>query len=283
MQNSKKDLIKYILILITFFFVPLTSCDEDDPVTPAEEHFEAEGVILKSSGIKIAEIFQGITNDTLRAPANAIGDHMDVKFYNSAKEEIEPPNDENMSLGWEIDDKDILDIWQHEGEEGGFELHLKGLKAGSTNIEFFVLHHDHKDYRSGKFPVNVEASENSHGEPIGFVIEDEESGTILATVNNSDSSIVGSLNIKAGNTSDHMEVTFFDSQNVQFSPNVPPHSLGIELSDSSKAIITGQTVNEPWAFKIQGVSSGQTSISIKLMHDGNVGETFLPLTINVTE
>ncbi|MCP5063069.1 MAG: hypothetical protein GY936_11490 [Ignavibacteriae bacterium] len=155
MQNSKPRLGKYLLIILTIILIPLISCDEEDPVSPTEEHFEAEGVVLRTSGIKIAEIYRGETADTLSATVSEVGDHITVSFYDSDKNEINAPNEENDKLAWEIGDETILKVGQHEGEEGGFEFHLEGLKEGISSIELFIVHHEHNDFRSGKIPVKV--------------------------------------------------------------------------------------------------------------------------------
>ncbi|MEE9431577.1 MAG: hypothetical protein V3V16_11080 [Melioribacteraceae bacterium] len=154
MQKSFKFLAQFML-LFSVVIIGLSSCDEKDPVSPAEEHFEAEGLVLRTSGIKLAEIFRGETSDTLSLLKDILGDHIEVTFYDSEKKEIAPPNDEHIKFAWTVDDPLILGVHQHEGEEGGFEFHLKGLKVGETQIEFFIKHNDHNDYRSGKFPVKV--------------------------------------------------------------------------------------------------------------------------------
>lgn len=143
--------ISILLIILLFSF----GCS-DDPVSTQEEHFEAEGVVFLQSGIKIAEIFRGVTSDTLFAPVDSMSAGIDVKFYNSNQEIIEPPDDPDLTFAWEIDNALILDVWQHPGEEGGFEFHLEGLSADTTFIEFFILHEGHADFRSGKIPVVVQ-------------------------------------------------------------------------------------------------------------------------------
>lgn len=140
------------VIIFSFFMI---SCS-DDPVTPQEEHFEAEGIVFLQSGILIAEIFRGVTSDTLIAPVDSMTAGIDVKFYNSNQEIIDPPNDPEITFAWEIDDPAVVDVWQHPGAEGSFEFHLEGLVAGTTLIEFFTLHEGHADFRSGKISVAVQ-------------------------------------------------------------------------------------------------------------------------------
>ncbi len=148
--------IKYILFAL-LLVVFITSCDDEAGITdPPEEHFEAEGLILSSSGMVVASIFQGVTEDTLYVPLGEMTDHMEVTFYDSDQNEIEPPADEDKTLVWEIENTTVIDVHQHEGEEGGYELHLVGLSAGITEIEFFISHEGHNDFRSYPIPVKVQ-------------------------------------------------------------------------------------------------------------------------------
>lgn len=140
------------LIIFSLFFI---TCS-DDPVTPQEDHFEAEGMVFYQSGIKIAEIFRGVTQDTLSIGAGVEGPHTEIKFYNSKKEEIDPPDYTKQPLAWELADTTIAQIEQHAGEEGSYEFHLVGKHTGYTNVEFFIMHEGHADFRSGKIPIKVQ-------------------------------------------------------------------------------------------------------------------------------
>jgi len=236
-------------------------------------------MVFYSSGMEIGRVEKGITNDTLIAPAGGLSDHIDIKFIAEDGSEFTKDPDAPQTLAWEFENPNIADIWQHEGEEGSFEFHLKGLQVGETNVEFFAMHNDHHDYRSGKIPVKVINVDSSYGVPIGLEITDEVSGSILVSVNNS--TVVGQLSVISSDTTDHMIVEFFDSNIRHFQPAVPPHSLLVEVGDESIISITGQSSDEPWAFKIIGKKSGETTITIKLMDDGNVGKSFEPITVKV--
>ncbi len=144
--------------LILFLFIGLytfNSCSKGDPLSPAEEHFEAEGMVFYESGIKIAEIFRGVTQDTFYVFASQMTAGIEVKFLSPEKQEIDPPDYKKQPLAWEIQDTSIVSIWQYEGEEGSYEFHLAGKKPGTTQIEFFILHEGHPDFRSEKIPVKV--------------------------------------------------------------------------------------------------------------------------------
>lgn len=143
-----------ILLLFIIFTLLLVSC-KDDPLEPDMDHFEAEGIVFYQSGIKIGEIFRGVTQDTLYAQVGDTSVHIEVKFFDSNKNELDPPDHTKQPFAWEIQDTTIVGTWQHPGEEGSYEFHLVGKQTGLTNIEFFIMHEGHADFRSGKIPVKV--------------------------------------------------------------------------------------------------------------------------------
>lgn len=151
-------------LFIFLIIILINSCEEDDPIKPQEDHFEAIGVVLYESGIEIARILRGETADTLIVEEGERTSHIDVKFFDEDENIIDPPESEEQILDWEFEDPAIAGIWQHEGEEGGFEIHLEGLSAGETNVEFFIVHEAHADYRSGKIPVRIEPSQGGNNE-----------------------------------------------------------------------------------------------------------------------
>lgn len=148
------------MIFLAFFaiIVMFQGCKkEESPVTPVEDHFEAEGVLLTSSGIPVASIFRGVSTDTLKVPLGASTDHMDVKFYDANRNVIEPPTDEDKKLSWSIADTSMVELWRHADEpDAEYEIHLRGKKAGMTTLELFIVHEGHNDFRSGPFKVLVQ-------------------------------------------------------------------------------------------------------------------------------
>ena len=264
------------LFIFSLFFI---SCS-DDPVTPQEDHFEAEGIVFLESGIMIAEIFRGVTTDTLFAPEGALSAGIDVKFYNSNKEMINPPNSAEQTFAWEIDNPNLVEVWQHPGEEGGFEFHLRGLVEGVTQMEFFIMHEGHADFRSGKIIVTVEHDTTAFGEPVGLKLYDEDTGTLLVTVKE-DGSVVGTLLVGAGQTTDHIEVKFFDENDREFQPDAMDHSINVISVNTGIALITGLDPAEPYAFKVQGVAAGSTILNIELLHNSMVEKTFSNIPVIV--
>lgn len=148
---------KFYFFILMLGMLSINACSEDDPVAPQEEHFEAIGMIIETSGIRVASILRGETNDTLYALVGVASDHFDVKFYDEDENIVDPPNDEDQTFDWQIDNPEILEVFQDEAHQGEFEFHLRGKAEGSTFIEFFIMHLGHPDFRSGKFPVKVSA------------------------------------------------------------------------------------------------------------------------------
>ena len=145
-----------------------SGCDDNDPVAPAEEHFEAEGLVLLSSGAELIRVFQGVVvtsvAEELEVPVG-LSDHINVYFLDSDGERIDPPvHRDDHSLGWDISDESLLEVVRgeagHEDEE--WEIHLRGLAEGETEIEFQVLHVGHVDFRTPKIPVHIHGEGEDH-------------------------------------------------------------------------------------------------------------------------
>lgn len=143
------------VLFISLFVFAFTSCGDDDPVTPQEEHFEAIGtVIYDATGAEVLRILRGVTSDTLFAKVGILSDHYNVKFLDEDEVVVNPPADDETTMGLDITDTNLLAFEQDE--PGAFEFHLEGKAAGITTIEIKILHSGHSDYRSGLIPVKVE-------------------------------------------------------------------------------------------------------------------------------
>ena len=149
---NRKSVLVILLSLITFTFMACS--DDDDPVQPQEEHFEAIGaVIYDGTGAEIARILRGVTCDTLYAQVGVLSDHYDVKFINDEEEVVNPPSGEEHTMGIVVTNTDLLETEQDE--PGAFEFHLQGKAVGVTTVELQILHDGHSDYRSGLIPVRI--------------------------------------------------------------------------------------------------------------------------------
>ncbi|HOI31027.1 MAG TPA: hypothetical protein PLZ15_14875 [Melioribacteraceae bacterium] len=150
-----KSIPRSALFVFILTLLLVTSCKED-PLSAEEDHFEAIGMaIFDASGKMVVQILRGVTADTLKGETNKRSDHFSVKFFDGSEKLIDPPDSEDSKFKWTIDDPNLFSIYQHPGEEGGYEFHIDGLKSGNTRIEFFIEHEGHNDYRTGKIPVEI--------------------------------------------------------------------------------------------------------------------------------
>lgn len=275
------SLVRYLSLSV--FLLLIFSCSEEDPTEPHHEHFEASGMVLIKSGERFFKVFKGeIISETkmLEVPLNGLTDHYAVKFLDDEGNEFDPPTDPDKSLDWEITDPEIVEVYRHNITD--WDFHLRGLKEGDTEIEFRVLHIDHFGFRTPKIPLKVKDMENSHGAPEGYRLYDEPSGKLLAEYDEHDG-IDGSIDLNAGQETDHIEVVFFDHDGNTFSPEVPPHSLRIEIGDESIVVVTDHDQHEPWAFRLNPLKKGNTTLKLTIMHDGKEGIIFdglIPINVN---
>ncbi len=286
MKTLSKFILKLIMSILIFGLFFGGSCEED-PVTPQEEHFDAVGLVVYQSGLKIIDYYApdytpNVTaiNDTINID-QGLTPHYEVKFYDENKNEIDPPTESDKAFGMWVQDMSVVSIWWHPGDEGKFEFHLNGLKEGSTRVKFQVLHLGHPDFET--LPVVVNVSGNvSHGEPVKINVYQEANNTLLASAGISGSgTATGSIILSNGTTTDHMVVKFEDANGVEFFPDAAHHSINLISGDVNIASVTGLEPQEPFAFKLQGNSNGSTTLAIELLHDGSVDLTFAPIPVTV--
>tara|TARA_B100001250_G_C19717612_1_gene752286 strand:+ start:413 stop:1030 length:618 start_codon:yes stop_codon:yes gene_type:complete len=158
--------------LFLFIFVGLivTACDEDDPVSAAqEEHLDAEGFILEDeNGNELYREFEGAIVTGTGGISISVGDTLElsVHFLDHDGNEVEHEEDEgeehdegelqitenNVAIAKveveeheeEGDDHDH----DHEEEEHEMAIHIIGVSAGSTSFKVELLHEGHADYTS---------------------------------------------------------------------------------------------------------------------------------------
>jgi len=144
----------YSSLLLALLLILFAACNN-----PAEketdEHAEGVGIALVASGQTLVSY---ANDDPLMGSLSAIvgqrTDHIDFYLIDEDGDRFTPDEDHH-SLQFEIDDETMISIFQHDGEEGGFEFHIDGLKAGQTTLTFTVYHEDHADFVSRPIPVNI--------------------------------------------------------------------------------------------------------------------------------
>jgi hypothetical protein len=155
------------ILFITLFFI---SCDENDTVTPSEEHFEAAGYIIKNENdstvfkvlkgqvdntisesftLLLADGSQNFTIEFLDEDGNNIGnpEHEDHEDHEESEEEEEH---EEHELEFQMEDDSIINI-----EIDEWELNLTPLKIGGTTFRIQVLHEGHPDFTSPFVPIEI--------------------------------------------------------------------------------------------------------------------------------
>jgi hypothetical protein len=144
----------FILIISAVLLLILAGCKED-PHSHGEDHFEAIGVVIYSGDSVVASILRGVTSDTLKVTSNTNTPDYSVRFYNPQEQIVAGPTESEIRLSWNVDHSDIVEVEGHASHGQKYLIYLKGKNAGTTNVEFLLLHGDHADFRSGKIPVRV--------------------------------------------------------------------------------------------------------------------------------
>ncbi len=257
------------------------------PVHVVEE-FEAEGLVLIDSGHRFFRYFQGKIDsgdgraEYLEAPIG-LTPHWSVKFLDDHGDEIDPPDDPEFTFGWTIADPSVVEVFQDEGDEGKFEFHLRGLEGGETTIMLQVDHEGHVDFRTQPIPVRVMSQAGQHGEPVGLRLKEEDSGEVLTQAPlEGTGDPTGVLEVAVGDTTDHIATFFFDDQDVEFQPEATDETLGISAADTSLLGIDPPASPDYWAFKLIGRKAGTTTITLSILHDGEVEDTFAPISVVIS-
>ena len=276
MKSSFINLYIYIILAL----ITISCSKETNPITPDENHFKANGLILESSDKRLLTYFNLKTKDTLKIPLG-ISDHIEVKFLDKDSTTINPPDDKDKKFGWVIDDTSIVSVYRHSGDE--WEFHLVGKKIGKTFIEFRVLHNDHPDFKTIKIPVIIQDQSGQHGEAVGLRAYFEEENKLIceSPLQGSSGLTKGEFALKFGETTDQLVVKLFDDMNREFQP-AEDHKLIVEFKDVEicQAIPVGE--EEPWAFQLKSIEKGITQIIFKIAgSDGKIHVEFQPIYVKI--
>lgn len=139
-----------------FILFAFNSCDESDTVDPHEEHFHAEGLILKSGDEIAFKTFENqIVSEITQISTQTDGElDFDVFFVDHDGEEKDPPEEDHFSLTVEVADATIARALADATGEWKFKL--QGLATGETTMIVYVMHEDHYGFKSLDIPVVVD-------------------------------------------------------------------------------------------------------------------------------
>jgi len=264
----------------------LTACGEDDPMSSQEEHFEAEGLVLVDSGIRFFRYFQGQIDSAgdntahLEAEVGELTSHWSIRFLDGSGNEIAAPNDPDTRFTWVIADPTVVEVFQDPGDEGDFEFHLRGLKAGETTIILEVTHVDHADFRSIPIPVHVEEEFGAEG----LVLVD--SGVrffryFQGVVDTTDGRR-NHLEAPIGLTG-HWSIKFLDGEGNEFdAPTDGELTFGYTIADPTLVEVFQDAGDEgKFEFHLRGLAEGETTIILSVLHDGHSDFDTLPLPVHI--
>ncbi|MBD3225237.1 MAG: hypothetical protein GF313_10940 [Caldithrix sp.] len=151
--------LKFLILSSIVASLILYSCSEStDPHSDDNEHARGIGIRITSSGQSVVE-YEG--DGTLTGALTVAEGDLSVPYMFMLIDEdgeAYTPEEDHHELRFEVADTTVTTVWQHEGEEGGFEFHLQGKNQGETTVVFSVYHEDHPDFVSRDIPAQVTAA-----------------------------------------------------------------------------------------------------------------------------
>ncbi len=144
----------------------------------------------------------------------------------------------------------------------------------------------------------VDAGETEHLEAFGVRLLLGE--TVLVTADGSD--VTGTLELTAGVTTDLITVEFLDEDGDWFDPadedhdhEAAPaeedhdheHELALVIADNGVATFTlGEDIDDApshWSLTLTGVAAGETTLTVKILHEGHDDYVSPEFTVTVVE
>lgn len=129
----------FLLLTITLF----TACSDNPAGNDDDDHEHAEpfGLELVHEGNVIIEYFDSEVTEHQHMHLHAGEEYaFTVQFIDEDGERIHAEDfDEDYSLAWTIENEDVLQIEQHEGD-GKWSLHLIGVAGGESKVQFLLMH-----------------------------------------------------------------------------------------------------------------------------------------------
>ena len=153
-------MLRNITALSTALLFPLLAgCGDDaNPVDPEphdEEHAEAVGLVIRSSGDELVRQENGEVEGVIEVGHDRETPLLTVRFIAEDGDLFQPHAEDGFSLGWEIGDETIAEVEQHE-LDGPWAFHIVGLGEGETTLVLKILHSGHADFVSKEIEIHVE-------------------------------------------------------------------------------------------------------------------------------
>jgi hypothetical protein len=119
-----------------------------------EEHFEADGVIVRRDGQPVVHIWQGTVTGSIDVWLGQTTVPLEVSFLDVDSLESVPAGDPDFSMQLENDTPAIASI----AAAGEWSFRATGEQTGSGTIRICLHHIDHCDFTTPDIPVNVQTA-----------------------------------------------------------------------------------------------------------------------------
>lgn len=266
----------------------LPSCG-DNPVKQEVhcDHIDADGVRLSQGNVVLVEQFNGIHTGQIDVGAGSVQSDIEATFLKEEFVDGAPtPADITMdpacfgdhTLGWEVEDPTVAEVFQSEGQVWSFNV--RGLSPGTTTVQVVIVHVDHNDFVSLPIPIVVADSSSGPGiAPEALWITEAEN--VLATWNyhpNGPGQATGPLLVETGTMRPGLEIVFGGAwdpgpggHGSGDRPAVPlpagPYAVRWTVADPS-VVALDAIPGEVTQFNLRGLSPGATTVILELLFQG---------------
>ena len=275
-----------LLIAAAAVAVILAGCGKDDPITPQEEHYEAEGLVLLDSGQRFFRYFQGRIDsgdgraEALEVTHGEVTGKWSIRFLDRDGNEMAPPTGEGFTFTWEIADRSIVEVVQDEAEAGQFVFALRGLEDGETTIRLQISHEGHVDFTTQPIPVHVVGEFEAEG--IVIIESGVRFFRYFQGEIDSNEGRVSELSAPLGLTP-HWRIVFLDEHGEEIDPpDDPEFSFAWIIADSEILEVHQDEGDEgSFDFHLRGLQEGETTIVFGVRHEGHIDYRTLPIPVHV--
>ena len=275
-----------LLIAAAAVAVILAGCGKDDPITPQEEHYEAEGLVLLDSGQRFFRYFQGRIDsgdgraEALEVTHGEVTGKWSIRFLDRDGNEMAPPTGEGFTFTWEIADKSIVEVVQDEAEAGQFVFALRGLEDGETTIRLQISHEGHVDFTTLPIPVHVVGEFEAEG--IVIIESGVRFFRYFQGEIDSNEGRVSELSAPIGLTP-HWRIMFLDENGDEIDPpDDPEFAFSWTIADPDVLEVHQDEGDEgSFDFHLRGLQEGETTIVFEVKHEGHVDYRTQPIPVHV--
>lgn len=242
------------------------------PVHVEHHHeVEIEGFELRSGTDVLVSQAEGVLTGDLEVHHEETLGPLTVVFLDHDGHEVTP--EEGATLSFTVADELVVSVTP-DGTDP-FVFSVEGLEEGETTMTFAVLHAGHTDFES--LPIPIEVGEHHHEVEIaGFRIL---SGMDLL-VEQTEGTVTGSLTAPEGGALGPLNIVFLDATNEVVEPE---EGAALQLVFANEAIASATPEGgDPFAFTLNGLLAGNTTLTFDLQHEGHSDFTSQPIDVEVT-